>query len=426
MSRQPGDMRSRQPDRSNGNNPPTGPDRSWRWVLMALAAVVLVAFLVSNLMSATQAPTVKYSQFVNELQHGLVKQRRGQQQQRGHPVHGHQRRPVPDPRAGRRRRHGHHRGGHAAEVPGQQGGPVLQLSGQLLVHKPAPDLDPDRRGRPGLRVDGPPGAGPDGRDHVHRAEPGQGLHHRTAPDDVRRRGRVRGRKDGDPGSGGLPALLGPVQGDRGQDPQGRAPGRPAGHGQDPSGPRRGGRSRGAVHVGHRLGLHGDVRRGRGLPGARPLPERPQAGAGHHFRRRDRLHRAQAGGRAGRRPRRAGADPQPDAGRDGRLRGHRGDRHDGGHQPARHPGPGPAAARPLRPPDRRPPPRPGRAPAHLEGALQGQAHRPRRRPHGGGPGHAGYERRRPGQPRQRVGAARRPAERRRPSPWPTSMPPATGC
>jgi cell division protease FtsH len=40
---------------------------------MALAAVVLVAFLVSNLMSATQAPTVKYSAFVNELTHGLVR-----------------------------------------------------------------------------------------------------------------------------------------------------------------------------------------------------------------------------------------------------------------------------------------------------------------------------------------------------------------
>jgi cell division protease FtsH len=40
---------------------------------MALAAVVLVAFLVSNLMSATQAPTVKYSAFVNELEHGLVR-----------------------------------------------------------------------------------------------------------------------------------------------------------------------------------------------------------------------------------------------------------------------------------------------------------------------------------------------------------------
>ena len=73
MSRQPGDMRSRPPDRPNGTNQPTGPDRSWRWVLMALAAVVLVAFLVSNLMSATQAPTVKYSDFVNELQHGLVR-----------------------------------------------------------------------------------------------------------------------------------------------------------------------------------------------------------------------------------------------------------------------------------------------------------------------------------------------------------------
>ena len=73
MSRQPGDMRSRPPDRPNGTTPPAGPDRSWRWVLMALAAVVLVAFLVSNLMSATQAPTVKYSVFVNQLTHGQIK-----------------------------------------------------------------------------------------------------------------------------------------------------------------------------------------------------------------------------------------------------------------------------------------------------------------------------------------------------------------
>ena len=73
MSRQPGDMRSRPPDRPNGTTPPAGPDRSWRWVLMALAAVVLVAFLVSNLMSATQAPTVKYSVFVNQLTHGQLR-----------------------------------------------------------------------------------------------------------------------------------------------------------------------------------------------------------------------------------------------------------------------------------------------------------------------------------------------------------------
>ena len=34
-------------------------------------------------------------------------------------------------------------------------------------------------------------AGPDGRRHVHRAQPGQGLHHRQADDDVRRRRRLR-------------------------------------------------------------------------------------------------------------------------------------------------------------------------------------------------------------------------------------------
>lgn len=73
MSRQPGDMRPRPPERPNGATPTGGPDRSWRWVLMALAAVVLVAFLVSNLMSATQAPSVAYSQFVTELEHGQVK-----------------------------------------------------------------------------------------------------------------------------------------------------------------------------------------------------------------------------------------------------------------------------------------------------------------------------------------------------------------
>ena len=80
------------------------------------------------------------------------------------------------------------------------------------------------------------------------------------------------------------------------------------------------------------------------PGPRPVPDGPQAGPGHRLHRRDRLHRPQAGRRPRRRPRRAGADPQPDALRDGRLRHHRGRRDDGRHQPARHPRPRPAAAR----------------------------------------------------------------------------------
>ena len=44
--------------------------------------------------------------------------------------------------------------------------------------------------------------------------------------------------------------------------------------------------------------------------------------------------------------------------------------------------------------------------HPRGALQGQAHRARRRPRRRGPGHARHERRRPGQPRQRGRAVRR--------------------
>ncbi len=69
------------------------------------------------------------------------------------------------------------------------------------------------------------------------------------------------------------------------------------------------------------------------------------------------------GRPVRLQRRARPDPQPDAGRDGRVRpGHRRGR-DGRHQPARDPRPGPAAAGPLRPPGGHPPARPGRAPGH---------------------------------------------------------------
>ena len=43
MSRQPGDMRSRPPDRQNGAPGSSGPDRSWRWALMVLLGVVVLA-----------------------------------------------------------------------------------------------------------------------------------------------------------------------------------------------------------------------------------------------------------------------------------------------------------------------------------------------------------------------------------------------
>ena len=182
-------------------------------------------------------------------------------------------------------------------------------------------------------------------------------------DHLRRRGRLHRGQAGDQRGGRLPQDPGPLQGDRGQDPQGRPPGRPARNRQDADRPRRRRRGRRALHVGERLGLHGDVRGRRGQPGARPVPDRPQAGPGHRLRRRDRLHRPQARCRARRRPRRARADAQPDALGDGRLRHRRGRGHDRGHQPARHPGPGPAAAGPLRPPDRRAAARPRGAAPH---------------------------------------------------------------
>ena len=140
--------------------------------------------------------------------------------------------------------------------------------------------------------------------------------------------------------------------------------------------------------------------------ARPVPDGAQAGAGHRLRRRDRLHRPQAWRRARRRARRARADPQPDALGDGRVRYLRRCRDDRGHQPPRHPRPRPAAPGPFRPPDRGPVTRPRGAAAHPAGPLQGQADARQRRSLRGGPRHAGHERRRPGQPGQRSGAARR--------------------
>ncbi len=172
-----------------------------------------------------------------------------------------------------------------------------------------------------LRLDAAPGPGPDGRHHVHRAEQGQDLLHRAAGHDLRRRRRLRGREAGDHRGRRLPEAPREVRRDRRPHPQGRAARRPPGHRQDPHRPGRRRRGRRAVPLGHRLGLHGDVRGRRRQPRPRPVPDRPQDGPGHHLRGRDRLHRPQARRRPRRRPRRAGADAQPDALRDGRLRGH---------------------------------------------------------------------------------------------------------
>ena len=111
--------------------------------------------------------------------------------------------------------------------------------------------------------------------------------------------------------------------------------------------------------------------GVGAARPRPVPDRAQAGAGDHLRRRDRLHRPQARRGSRRRSRRARADAQPDALGDGRLRGDRGHRDARGHQPPRHPRLRAAAAGSVRPPDHGAAPHPGRARRDPQGALQGQ-------------------------------------------------------
>ncbi len=97
-------------------------------------------------------------------------------------------------------------------------------------------------------------------------------------------------------------------------------------------------------------------------------------------------------------------------RDGRLRDVRGHRHPRRHQPSRHPRPGAAASRPLRPPDRRAAARVRGAHGDPRGAQPRQADGPRRRPRARWPRpRPGMSRRRPRQPRQR-GRARRGAPR----------------
>ena len=154
---------------------------------------------------------------------------------------------------------------------------------------------------------------------------------------------------------------------------------PAGHRQDAARPRRRRRGRRAVLLDLGLRLRRDVRRRRRLARARPLragqAERPV----HHLHGRDRRRRTPSRRRPGRRSRRARADPQPAAGRDGRLRAQGQHHPDRGHQPARHPRSRAAAPGPLRPPDHGRPPRPRRPQEDPRGAHQGQADRARDRP-----------------------------------------------
>ncbi len=203
-----------------------------------------------------------------------------------------------------------------------------------------------------LPVPDEPGAGRRRPGDAVRQVQGQADQQGHAEDHLRRRRRLRGGDRGARRDQGVPPGAGQVPGRRGEDPQGRAALRPARHRQDPARPRGRRRGRRAVLLDLRLGLRGDVRRCRRLPGARPVRAGQGERPGDRLHRRDRRRRPAPRRRHGWRPRRARADPQPAARRDGRLRRPRRRHPDRGDQPSRHPRPGAAAPRPLRPPDQR--------------------------------------------------------------------------
>ena len=150
--------------------------------------------------------------------------------------------------------------------------------------------------------------------------------------------------------------------------------------------------------------------GVGASRVRDLFEQAKKNApGHRVYRRDRRCGPPAGHGPGRRPRRAGADPEPAAGGDGRLRRQRGRGGAGGHQPGRRAGPGPAASRPVRPADLCGPAGHQGPGGDSEGPRQGQAPGGGCGPAAAGPGHSGLHRRGPGEPDERGARCWPPAE-----------------
>ena len=83
-----------------------------------------------------------------------------------------------------------------------------------------------------LRLDESTRAGTDGRGDEHRALAREGLQHREAEDDVRRRRRIRPGEGRDQGGRRLPEDAGQVPRHRRAHPEGRAARRASGHRQD--------------------------------------------------------------------------------------------------------------------------------------------------------------------------------------------------
>ena len=210
-----------------------GSSPSLRWVPWIVLALIAAAFIVSSLAG---------QQLVEGRPHVLGVHERGRRRQRQeHRLQQVERRDQRQVRRTGRRQVGVLELGAEGQPPrhdardDQEEGHRLQLRRRRQQHPrrhpavgPAPRAD-----HRALRVDEPARAGTDGRGHEHRQEPGQGLQHREAEDDVRRRRRLRPGEAGDLGGRRLPEEPGQVQGDRRAHPQGCAARRSSRHRQDP-------------------------------------------------------------------------------------------------------------------------------------------------------------------------------------------------
>ena len=147
----------------------------------------------------------------------------------------------------------------------------------------------------------------------------------------------------------------------------------------------------------------------GRAGAGPVRAGEGERPGDRLHRRDRRGRASARRRARRWARRARADAEPAAGRDGRIRSADDGDPDGGHEPSRHPRPGAAAAGAIRPSGRDRPPRSRGPQGDPAGARPRQAVRRHGRSRRARSTHARVHRRRPRERDQRGGVARGPSK-----------------
>ena len=244
---------------------------------------------------------------------------------------------------------------------------------------------------------------------VVRQEQGEAAQCDRQESHVQGRRRDRGGEGRTLGNRRFPEGAGEVPEARRQDPQGRPLDGPSGHRQDPARPRHRRRGQRPVLFDLRIGFRRDVRRCRRLAGARPVRAGQEERALHRVHRRDRRRRSPPWGGPGRRSRRARADAQPAARRDGRLRDQRGRDPHRRHQPSRRPRPGAPAARALRSSNRgrssghQRPARDPPGPHQVDPARRGSRSRDHRARH------AGLRRRRPGQPGQRGGARRGAAQ-----------------